>query len=319
MRKTLWAVAIVLAAIAALGAVLHTPDSDPERMIADYGDGGQYVEGAETMRVFVREQGCATCPALVLIHGSNSNSLTWAPLIDHLKDNWRIISYDQPGHGLTGPHPDRNYTARGMHQALTAAMDAKSLDQAVLVGSSMGGWTSWTYAALNPERVRGLVLIGASGMPASPDAPERPTSFVYSLLETPGFNQILKYVTPVSFVENALRAMVVDDGYVTEDHVRMYWRMLRMPGNRQATLDRREVVRDESLREDLRSFDGPVQLIWGREDPTVHVSVAAAFAEHLPQAETVIYDAVGHLPMEERPAEVAADMRRFLEGAGLDR
>ncbi|MEJ2140697.1 MAG: alpha/beta hydrolase, partial [Gammaproteobacteria bacterium] len=81
------------------------------------------------MSVHYRDQGCHECPAIILLHGSNSSLHTFESLIDNLKDRYRLISYDQPGHGLTGPHPRDEPTAERMFEALEAVIDATGVER----------------------------------------------------------------------------------------------------------------------------------------------------------------------------------------------
>ena len=114
MKKvaTVFGIIAVLTAIAFLA--FRTPDSDAEAMRAKYGgSASSFAETPGGMSVHYRDQGCQGCPAIILVHGSNSSLHTFESLVDHLKDRYRLISYDQPGHGLTGPHPRDDYTARG--------------------------------------------------------------------------------------------------------------------------------------------------------------------------------------------------------------
>ena len=56
----------------------------------------------------------------------------------------------------------------------------------------------------------------------------------------------------------------------------------------------------------------PTLVMWGRQDALISVDIAEKFAEALPDASLLIYDDVGHLPMEEIPTRSAADVLAFL-------
>ncbi len=110
MRKSLLLAAGITAMLGIVYAFALTPDTDRAEMIARYGgDGARFAAGPDGMRVHYRDQGCRSCPAVILLHGSNASLHTWEGVVESLGDDYRIITYDQPGHGLTGPHPRDDY------------------------------------------------------------------------------------------------------------------------------------------------------------------------------------------------------------------
>ncbi len=118
--------------------VFRTPDSSPAEMQAKYGGiDSKFIDTTGGMSVHYRDQGCRDCPAIILIHGSNSSLHTFEPLVRVLEDRYRLISYDQPGHGLTGPHPHDDYSAQGMFEAIDAVVDATGVEQFTIAGNSI--------------------------------------------------------------------------------------------------------------------------------------------------------------------------------------
>ena len=103
--------------------------------------------------------------AIVLLHGSNADLKTWQPWAENLREDFRVIRYDQRGHGLTGPAPDGGYSRDAFVDDLDLIADALDLDRFVLAGNSMGGSIAMGYAIEHPERLAGLVLVNASGAP----------------------------------------------------------------------------------------------------------------------------------------------------------
>ncbi|MHA7871000.1 MAG: alpha/beta fold hydrolase, partial [Hyphococcus sp.] len=156
MKKRL-VIPVLLLSLAALAFVLRTPDTDPDAMVAKYANAAsRFVENSEGLRVHYRDQGNPEGPPVVLIHGTAASLHTWEPLVERLGGEYRIITYDQPGHGLTGPHPQDDYTFAGMADALDLLTEELGLDAFVLGGNSMGGWVAWRYALAAPENVKAL-------------------------------------------------------------------------------------------------------------------------------------------------------------------
>ena len=300
----------LIAALVAAFFVFSTPDTDPDAMHAKYGGAdARYVE-ADGMRIQYRVSGPEDAPVLVMIHGTSASLHTWEPLRARLGDRYRILAYDQPGHGLTGPHPQRDYTFRGMGSALKAVLDAETIDRAVLVGNSMGGWVAWRAAIDMPERVSALVLIDPSGEPYDEKAA---SNLGFRLLTSPIGRLAMQHITPRAAVKASLHDTVSVDSIVTDAMVDQYWELLRYPGNRQAAGDQFTAKR-EDVSGRLGEISVPTLILWGEEDQLIPVSSAAFFEARIPGATAIIYPGVGHLPMEEVPAEVARDIDAFLGG-----
>ena len=304
MRKFLVITAIILVA---LGVWAWTPDSDLDALWDDYGVGGVCAETGGLV-VHSRASGPEDAPVLVMIHGTSASLHTWEPLRERLDNGFRVVAYDQPGHGLTGPHPDGLYTYRGMEDGLEAVLDAHGVGRAVLVGNSMGGWVAWRAALAMPDRVAGLVLIDPSGMPTDEEAEG---NLAFRLAANPAGRAVLRHVTPRGMVESSLRQSVSREAVVTDAAVDRYWRLTRRPGNRDAMTDMFATSR-EDLSGRLGEIVVPTLVLWGKEDALIPVSSAVRFRDAIPGAELVVYPGVGHLPMEEVPDAVAEDVQAFL-------
>jgi pimeloyl-ACP methyl ester carboxylesterase len=74
----------------------------------------------------------------------------------------RVIAVDLPGHGSRGAE---TFTLPAAAAAIAAAIDAEAGGRAVVVGHSLGGYAAMDLAARSPDRVRGLVVSGASQEP----------------------------------------------------------------------------------------------------------------------------------------------------------
>ncbi|MDM8010577.1 MAG: alpha/beta hydrolase [Parasphingorhabdus sp.] len=108
--------------------------------------------------IHVREWGDPAAPAMVLLHGLRGYSGTWRKLASALSDRWRLIAFDARGRGESDWDPERNYYTDAYLSDLEAVVDGLELDRFVLVGHSMGGTTSYCYAAKHPQRLSALVV-----------------------------------------------------------------------------------------------------------------------------------------------------------------
>lgn len=300
--------ALVIAAL----AIGYTPDSDPADMRARYATGAsQFVTLAPGLTVHVRDHGPRDGPALVLIHGSNASLHTWEPWVDRLEDQYRIVTLDLPGHGLTGRHPGGVYDYGIFVDVVDQVMARLGVERAVIGGNSMGGGVSWHYALAHPDKVSGLILIDAAGAPRlqSRDAP-----IGFRLARMPVVKEVARFVTPRSLFESSLKTSVFDTAFATPAMVDRYWELNRYPGNREATMRRFAAAQNArtATAEQLSRIKAPVLILWGQEDNLIPVASAHWFHKAMPGSKLLIYPRIGHIPMEETPDRSAADARRWL-------
>lgn len=305
---------LVIAALAGLlVALAWTPDSDPAAMKARYGGSpSTSVTLANGQVVHVRDQGPKEALTLVLLHGSNDSLHAWDAWAARLKDSFRVVTLDLPGHGLTGPAPDGDYSIEAGMRAVTGVTNALEIDRFVLGGNSMGGHIAWRYALANPERLEALILVDAGGVPMPAGAMRSELPIGFRLARMTWIAPLLEHLTPRWLIARSLRQSVADPDKVTDAQIDRYWNLLRFPGNRVATIKRfaLPLVSDEADR--LDQIAVPTLIQWGDQDRLVPLDVASVFRERIPASELVIYPGVGHLPMVEAPEQTVADVITFI-------
>lgn len=309
-RTLLWILGLIAVALIALFAWGYAPDTDPVAMRAKYTNtASRFIEVGPRLKVHVRVEGKADGPALLLIHGSNSSLHTWEPWVQRLGKDYRIVSLDLTGHGLTGPHPKRDYRVEATVGVVDAVMTKLGVSRFALAGNSMGGWVSWNYALAHPHKVSALILVDASG---APDSEPTALPIGFRLARSPAVRPILKTFTPRRVIAESLDQTMSVKAPLTEDAIDRYWELLRYPGNRQATGDRGDIKRVPATPEQMKRLTMPTLVMWGAEDTLIPVRAADWFASAIPGARKIVYPRVGHIPMEEVPDRSAADVRAFL-------
>ena len=139
-RALLWLLGLIAAALISLFAWGYAPDTDPAAMKAKYTNvASRFVDVEPGLKVHVRVEGNANGPALLLLHGSNSSLHTWEPWVARLGKDYRIVSMDLTGHGLTGPHPKRDYRVETTVGVVDAVVTKLGITRFALAGNSMGG------------------------------------------------------------------------------------------------------------------------------------------------------------------------------------
>lgn len=313
MRLVRGIVLVLLALLALAAALLYTPDTDLKTMRAKYANAAsEFIPLSNGQHVHVRDEGDKTRLPIVLLHGSNSSLQTWEPWVSRLKNDYRVITLDLPGHGLTGPHPGGDYSDDAFAAAVDGVVSAKHIDRFVLGGNSMGGWVAWEYALRHPDKLAGLVLVDAAGAPPPP-GPKSNLPIGFRIARTPILRDLMLKLTPRATIEQSLRQSVSVQSIITPVMVDRYWELLRYPGNRQATIDRFAHRLEGRDFDKLANLTIPTLILWGREDKLIPVATAAEFAAKLPHSKTILYEHVGHIPMEEVAEQSGADLVAWLK------
>ena len=312
MKKFLKILGVLALILGAAFLIFRTPDTDTADMRAKYGAApSQFVTLSNGQEIHLRDEGPKGAPAIILLHGSNSSLHTWDKWSAALSQDYRVIRYDQIGHGLTGPAVDGDYSRDAYVSGVKAIADHLELETFVLAGNSMGGWVTAAFALEHPDRLAGMALLNASGAPRNKEEEKLYLGAVIASI--PVLNNVMTQITPRSLVESSLEGAVADPAFITDVMVDRYWELLRYPGNRQAVVDRANTSRGGHFDPaEIATLAMPSLVIWGAEDKVTPTSGAKWYGEHLPNDSAIIYPKTAHLPMEEAPEKSAADFKKWL-------
>lgn len=295
-----------------VSSLMISPDLTKAQLIEKYKDDKSFLyflpSGAEA---HIREDGNRDKPPMLMLHGSNASLHTWNKIIDELKDDYRIISIDLPGHGLTGITPQDDYSIMGMALFTREVVDALDLKDVTLVGNSMGGEVALRFALTFPRDVKAMVLISSSGI--DPDEDDASVG-AFALAGSDLGRSMMRYFTPRFLIESTLRDVVADpDNVVTDEMATRYWDLLRMAGTREATIKRFEDREKEpSIEPVLRAVNPPTLLIWGSQDRLIKPKYGVEMNTHIIGSFLKLYPQAGHLAHEEIPEKTARDIRDFI-------
>lgn len=296
---------VTLAAVLLGGCWLYTPDKPRAALEKLYlRQAGDMLTAAGTT-LHVRDDGPKDAPAVILLHGFGSSLHTFEPWAEALKDGYRVVRLDLPGSGLSPPDPTGDYTDTRSVALILVLMDQLSIEKAAFVGNSIGGRIAWNLAADHPERVEKLVLISPDGF-ASP-------GFAYGeAADVPAVMKAMRFTLPKSAIRPNLAASYGDPKRLTEATVKRYHDLMLAPGGRAALLARMEqtVLTDPATR--LPQIGAPVLLLWGKKDRLIPFSNSADYTRLLQDSRLVAFKDLGHVPMEEDPAQSIAALKEFL-------
>ena len=248
--------------------------------------------------------GPETGETILLLHGFGGEKDNWNRFLRHLTGNYRVIVPDLPGFGLSARHPDWDYSLVPQRERVHAFVTALGLTRFHLAGHSMGGHLSILYTLEHPEQVASLALINNAGI-TSPFESE--------------------FMRNVAAGKNDLVIRSRDDfdsmlTMVFEEPPFAPWPMKKALAARAiASAD----FNDKIFASLLRNFEPglesalpdiacPVFILWGDNDRILDVSSVTVMQSALPQADVVIMENMGHMPILERPRETAEYYRAFL-------
>jgi len=306
----------VLACVIVMAAVsiwwLWTPDLDPAKL------GQRYLRAPTDLvdlvdpggvRLHLRDEGPKDAPAVILLHGLGSSLHTWESWSRALAGEFRVVSVDLPGAGLSPPDPAGDYTDARTLQLLSLMMDPLGLARASFIGNSMGGRIAWTMAALHPERVDRLVLLSPDGF-ASPGLEYGKKPKVPAMLD------LMRFMLPRAMLRSNLAPAYKNPAVLTAEMLDRYHDLLRAPGVRAAMLARmRQTVLVDPIPL-LKKIEAPTLLLWGEADAMIPIANADDYLKAIPRVTLERLPGIGHLPQEEDPQRSVLPVRAFLASRG---
>ena len=262
------------------------------------------------MKVHMRDEGPRDDPSpIVLLHGSAASLHTWDGWAEALKSSRRVIRFDLPGFGLTGPSPDGNYSIDNAMRLLIAMLDHLGIKRAVLGGNSLGGVIAWRTALEYPARVERLILVDSGGYPAASSS----TPLGFYLAKLPTIDWMVRNTLPRTLVAQGLRHAYADQTKVTPELIDQYRDLLRREGNRGAFIDRARQRRPATLSHRIAQLRLPTLIIWGGHDRMIPFEAAERFHHDIAGSKLVVFDDLGHVPQEEDSARTVVPVKQFLE------
>jgi pimeloyl-ACP methyl ester carboxylesterase len=263
------------------------------------------------VRIHFRDRGAGN--PIVFIHGFGASLDTWRHLEDGLENQYRIISLDLKGHGYSERPLDDRYSLQDHAAVVLGLMDHLKLENAVLIGNSLGCAIA-LMAALKAQQESSTAVAAMVLIAGSLDGNNLP--FYLRLLRLPMIGSIAAKLTPASFgTRLILKRAYYDDEKVTDSLVELYAKYQRIPGTEHAliTTARQMIPADISgLREALKKLEIPTLNIIGKHDQIISQESAATVCQIVSRCRAVVVDEVGHVPHEEKPEKVLSLLNEFL-------
>lgn len=319
------------AALGFLGerAVVRRPDlsADPEAVaLATPVPGETHVVRAEDgTRLHVVVSGPEGAPTIVCSHGYGLGRDLWHLQRRDLSDAFRVVVYDQRGHGSSATAATGDWSIEALGSDLRAVFEATvpASERAVIVGHSMGGMAAMALARdhrdLLTERVAGVVLVStAAGHLLTSAGPPVLTALVQASVSrafTSGAaGQGMRRRAVDRSVSNDLsflstRAVALNADAAPAHVAFIEQLLLACPGPVKRALG--PTVTNVDMWDGVDAMDVPAVVIVGDADRLTPERQAHRLVERLAQGRLIVLPGVGHSPMLEAGDELTAHIRDF--------
>lgn len=273
------------------------------------------------LSVHIRDEGPRSDPQpIVLLHGTGSSLHTWDGWSLELTKTRRVIRFDLPGFGLTGPYrgewleEGERYTLLNYAKFVVTTLDAIGVSQSIVLGgNSLGGQIAWETVdylrTSQPQRIARLILVDSAGYPF--ESSSVPIGFRMARIEA--LAPVLENTLPRALIEHSVRDVYGDPGKITPLLIDRYFELTLRSGNRRALgLRMRESLAETPER--ISAIKLPTLILWGGKDRLIPPANAKRFAQDIAGSKLVIFDMLGHVPHEEDPLQTVAAVQAFLTG-----
>ncbi len=240
---------------------------------------------------FVEIDGCRTSlrrggsgEPLLFLHGA-SGAPVILPFMEMLAQRFDVLVPEHPGYGQSD-EPEWLVNIHDVAYFYLDFLEKLDLENAVVVGSSMGGWIAMEMAVRNTSRIKSLTLASPAGISA------------------PGIEPAdIFLMPPEELVRNLFHDQRLAEQRLAEPMTLEALDIVLKNRHTTARLAWEPRLHDPFLPEWLHRIDVPVKIVWGREDRILPVGFVEHYKKLIPHAEVVILPECGHLPHAEKPEQ----------------
>ena len=237
---------------------------------------------------------------IVLLHGFLENSSIWNYFSKELSNKYRVICIDLFGHGET-----ENYgyihTMEDQAKMVKATLDHIHLRKYILVGHSMGGYISLSFAKLYPNNLKGLCLMNSTALPDSSEKKINRNRAIHAVKKD--HKAFVRIAIPMLFSKKNRDVFTSEIKHLTQEALNI------TPQGIVAALE------GMKIREDLSSIyktsEYPIQLILGKQDPILEYATLIKQTKNTPVQIINLPD--GHMSYIENKEELLHVLSLFIK------
>jgi len=269
-------------------------------------------------KIFYREAGPKTAPAILLLHGFPTSSHMFRNLIPALADSYHVVAPDLPGFGFSDA-PDRKqfrYTFERLAETIDNFTRTIGLDRYTIYVFDYGAPVGLRLALAHPERITAIISQNGNAYDEGLSQGWNPIQKYWKEPTAENRAALREFLTPDATKSQYIHG-VQDETLVAPEAYSLDSALLARPGNDEIQLDlfldyANNVALYPKFQDFFRTKRPPLLAVWGKNDPFFLPPGAEAFRRDNPNAEVHFYD-TGHFALETHYQEIAAAIRDFLD------
>jgi non-heme chloroperoxidase len=245
------------------------------------------------------EKGDMKGTTLILLHGFGDSLRTFDLMLPFVPESIHTIALTMRGHGDSSK-PERGYCTKDFEEDLVMFMDTLNIEKAVIAGASSGGFTARRFAANQPQRVLGLVLIAApADLRNNKVALEGWESTISRLNDpiSPEFLKMFGEMTVSKCITKEFLDMMVEENMKVPARV---WKESNLGFFK------------EEFPGELNKIKAPTLILWGDKDKVLDKNDQVSLSNAIPDSKLIVYEGAGHLLYWDEPSRIASDMAAFV-------
>jgi pimeloyl-ACP methyl ester carboxylesterase len=272
---------------------------------------------ADGLKIFYREAGADTSPALLLLHGFPTSSHMFRDLIPALAGDYHVVAPDLPGFGFSEA-PDRaqfRYTFDRLADVIDEFTTAARLAHYAIYVFDYGAPVGFRLATRHPARITAIISQNGNAYEEGLSEGWNPIQRYWKEPTPENRAALRNFLTPEATKWQYLHG-VHDESLMAPESYTLDSALLARPGNDEIQLDlfldyASNVALYPKFHEYFRTHRPPLLAVWGKNDPFFLPAGAEAFKRDIPGAVVRFFD-TGHFALETHAAEIAAAIRDFL-------
>lgn len=261
------------------------------------------------LKLHYLDWGAEGSPAMVLLHGLRGHSHSWDDVSAAMCGDYRVLALDQRGRGDSDWAKDGDYSTDAYVSDLLGFCDALKLEKFVLVGHSMGGRNSMSFAGRHADRLQKLIIVDI-GPTVDPAGGQRITQELIAVPEEfDSFEDVVQYMGRQNrFASDAVLRRRLQ--YATKDlpNGKIGWRYDLATIREQ----RRRGAAPEDLWPHLPNITCPTLVVRGKQSDLLSAEVAQRMLDTLPNGTLAEVDQAGHMVFEDNPDDCIAAVKGWL-------
>ncbi|WP_067563304.1 alpha/beta fold hydrolase [Nocardia acidivorans] len=242
-------------------------------------------------------------PPLLLLHGSGIGVSGWRNYRGNLAvfaEHFHCYVIEFPGFGISDPVP-------GAHPVLSAVdsvirfMDALGIDNAPLIGNSMGGVVAVNVAVKHPDRISKIISIGGVGTGIFSANPSEGTRLLQEFADSPSRDALIRWLNCMVYHPETVTADIIDERWELAANPESQRALKAMYGSESFALQQQFLANSPTppYWAMLHKVQCPTLLAWGKDDRQCPPDMAMMPLRLIPHSELHIFPRCGHWVMIE--------------------